>query len=235
MVSMLLCKQIFCVPVNLASLSARNNYLGLFLVCLLLQIGLLECLTCLLWLWKKHFLCFMRVCVGVVSVHANWLVEIGCPAFHPTNWIISRKRAAPGIEPGTSRTRSENHTTRPSSQLRSQKPKTEMHYDFIGLLIARFLCNYSTGPQMRAERFELPTFWSGVRRATVAPYPRWKCKCHVRFLFCTWACNWNCFKHQSWLGPNITDVFSQGRWARASCGIRTHDLPLTERVLCQLS
>ena len=23
--------------------------------------------------------------------------------------------------------------------------------------------------------------------------------------------------------------------ARASCGIRTHDLPLTERVLCQLS
>ena len=26
--------------------------------------------------------------------------------------------------------------------------------------------------QMTAERFELPTFWSGVRRATVAPYPQ---------------------------------------------------------------
>ena len=31
--------------------------------------------------------------------------------------IVPNERAAPGIEPGTSRTRSENHATRPSSQL----------------------------------------------------------------------------------------------------------------------
>ena len=31
---------------------------------------------------------------------------------------------------------------------------------------------FAIWPTMRAERFELPTFWSGVRRATVAPYPQ---------------------------------------------------------------
>ena len=28
--------------------------------------------------------------------------------------------------------------------------------------------------EMRAERFELPTFWSGVRRAAIAPCPQWR-------------------------------------------------------------
>ena len=36
------------------------------------------------------------------------------------------------------------------------------------------------------------------------------------------------------VGLDLTNVIDM-QSARASCGIRAHDLPLTERVLCQLS
>ncbi len=57
--------------------------------------------------------------VKICTISAFVLVRYYCTYVQDENWVIGKKftRAQPGFEPGTSRTRSANHTPRPLSQL----------------------------------------------------------------------------------------------------------------------
>ena len=58
----------------------------------------------------------VKVLDTLIHLLQNALKNVCVLNINNAKWICQdAQRAAPGIEPGTSRTRSENHTTRPSS------------------------------------------------------------------------------------------------------------------------